>query len=256
MTKTQLTDVDKLYLDLLQRVLTNTLLSAEPDINVPKTAGFMRSFAEHYIYSAAVSLLPKSRFDNISALVEQVIKRGVEGDFIETGVWRGGAVIYMRALLKVWEVADRSVWVADSFEGLPTPDKDKNPLEAQASEVIKLMYNNFEADMETVQNNFLRFGLMDNQVKWLKGWFKDTLSSPDIKKLSLIRLDGDYYDSTMDALVHLYEKLSPGGYVIIDDYGEDTWTECRRAIHDFRASRQITSPITPVDSVCVYWEKL
>ena len=117
------------------------------------------------------------------------------------------------------------------------------------------MYQNFEAGLLEVKNNFQRFDLLDDQVKWLKGWFKDTLPSAPIQKLAMIRLDGDYYDSTMDSLANLYDKLSVGGFVIVDDYGEDTWTDCRRAIHDFRLSQTITDIIVPVDSVCVYWRK-
>jgi hypothetical protein len=161
----------------------------------------------------------------------------------------------MRAILKILNITNRNVWVADSFEGLPTPDKEKNPLEAETSEVIKLMYQNFAVGLQEVENNFERFDLLDGQVKWLKGWFKDTLPSAPIEKLALIRLDGDYYDSTIDSLSNLYDKLSVGGFVIVDDYGEDSWTECRRAIHDFRATKNILGPIIPVDSVCVYWRK-
>jgi hypothetical protein len=92
-------------------------------------------------------------------------------------------------------------------------------------------------------------------VKWIKGWFKDTLPVAPIEKLSIMRLDGDYYDSTMDSLTNLYGKLSVGGFVIVDDYGEDTWTNCRAAVHDFRHSQSITDLIIPVDSVCMYWRK-
>jgi len=255
MSKIQLTLIERDYLNLLQKVLTNTLFGVEPDIEQIKGATFMRTIAEHYIDSNAVSLLPKVRFKNIEDLVFQVVDDKIDGDLIETGVWRGGAVIYMRALLKTLNITNRNVWVADSFEGLPTPDKEKNPLEAETSEVIKLMYQNFEAGLEEVKNNFQRFDLLDEQVKWLKGWFKDILPSAPIERLALIRLDGDYYDSTIDSLANLYDKLSVGGFVIVDDYGEDTWTDCRRAIHDFRSSKNIMDPIVPVDSVCVYWRK-
>ena len=255
MSKLQFTLTERTYLNLLQKVLTNTLFHAEPNIELAKGASFMRTFAEHYIDSQAVSLLPKARFTNIEQLILHIVEDQVEGDLIETGVWRGGAVIYMRAILKILNVTNRNVWVADSFEGLPTPDKDKNPLEAETSEVIKLMYQNFEAGLLEVKNNFQRFDLLDDQVKWLKGWFKDTLPGAPIQKLAMIRLDGDYYDSTMDSLTNLYDKLSVGGFVIVDDYGEDTWTDCRRAIHDFRLRQNITDIIVPVDSVCVYWRK-
>ena len=248
--------VDRKYLDLLQKVMSNTLFFDEPDREVEVGVEFMSKFSRHYIKSNAISLLPKARFDNIEELILSIDENQIEGDLIETGVWRGGSVIYMRALLEILNIKNKKIWVADSFEGLPVPDENKNPLEAKTNFAIKRLYDNFEAGIEEVKNNFERFDLLDDQVMWLKGWFKDTLPSAPISKLSLIRLDGDYYDSTMDGLVNLYDKLSIGGYVIVDDYAEDAWTNCRRAIDEFRISRGINSPLTPVDKVCVYWQKV
>jgi hypothetical protein len=70
-----------------------------------------------------------------------------------------------------------------------------------------------------------------------------------------MRLDGDYYESTMDALTNLYDKLSVGGYAIIDDYGEDTWTYCRKAVDDFRREHGIKEPMIRVDSKCFFWQR-
>ncbi|HJU39681.1 MAG TPA: TylF/MycF/NovP-related O-methyltransferase, partial [Tahibacter sp.] len=88
-----------------------------------------------------------------------------------------------------------------------------------------------------------------------QGWFKDTLPAAPIERLAVLRLDGDYYESTMDALVNLYEKVSVGGYVIVDDYGEDSWTYCRRAVDEFRAAHGIASPLVRVDAPCWYWRR-
>jgi hypothetical protein len=70
-----------------------------------------------------------------------------------------------------------------------------------------------------------------------------------------MRLDGDFYESTRDGLNSLYDRLSPGGYVIIDDYGEDSWTYCRKAVDEFRAERGIQDPFITVDSKCSYWQR-
>ena len=106
-----------------------------------------------------------------------------------------------------------------------------------------------------VKANFDRYGLLDEQVRFLKGWFKDTLPTAPITTLSIMRLDGDYYESTWDALINLYDKLSLGGYAIVDDYGEDSWTYCRRAVDEFRSQRGIKDPMIPVDSKCYYWQR-
>jgi Macrocin-O-methyltransferase (TylF) len=243
-----------LYLELLKKVLTGTLVQAEPDVDDPR---FVHGFLAHYIRGNAYTMTPLARMDNTRRLMEDVLDRGVPGDFIETGVWRGGMTIYMRAILAARGVADRRVWVADSFQGLPEPDAGKFPVEARAhaSKTMAEDYQHFAVSEPDVRANFATFGLLDDQVRFLVGWFKDTLPSAPIQRLAVMRLDGDYYESTMDALTALYDKLSPGGYVIIDDYGEKMWTYCRRAVDDFRKSRAIDVPLERVDSKCYFWHK-
>ena len=245
------------YLDLLQRVLTATLMAEEPSLSYENPLAYAANFHRHYIQGPAISMLPLIRFENLRICMEDVLQRNVPGDFIETGVWRGGATIFMRAVLKSSAIEDRLVWVADSFEGLPYPDPEKYPKEAVArqSKVMTKLFENLEAGLEEVQRNFATFGLLDDQVRFLKGWFKDTLPQAPIQQLALMRLDGDFYESTMDALVNLYDKLSIGGIVIVDDYGEDTWTHCRKAVDDFRNSRGIQAPMMAVDSSCSWWKK-
>jgi len=245
-----------LYLDLLKRSLTNTIFESEPDIDDDEFR-FTVQFAAHYVNSDAVSMITLARFDNIKNCIEDILRDGIPGDFIETGVWRGGASIFMRGALKAYGVADRVVWAADSFEGLPVPDPELYPLEAKvhSGPVMQKLYHNLAASLEDVQRNFAAFGLLDDQVKFLKGWFKDTLPTAPIGTLALMRLDGDYYESTRDALNSLYHRLSVGGYVILDDYGEDSWTYCRRAVDEFRAERHIEEPLIAVDSKCFYWRR-
>ncbi len=250
------TALRSLYLSLIKRSLTNTLFDSEPDIDDDEFR-FVRARAEHYVKGAAVSMLPLGRLDNIENCIVDVIHEGVSGDLIETGVWRGGATIFMRAVLKAYDVADRSVWVADSFEGLPAPDPERFPLEAKVQQgpVIKKAYDNLAVGLEEVKRNFQAYEMLDHQVHFLKGWFKDTLPSAPIRALSVLRLDGDFYESTWDALVNLYSRLSVGGYVIVDDYGEDSWTYCRKAVDDFRRERDIREPLLRVDSKCFYWKR-
>ena len=109
--------------------------------------------------------------------------------------------------------------------------------------------------LDLVQANFRAFGMLDSQVKFLKGWFKDTLPGAPIERLAVLRLDGDYYESTIEPLRALYDKLSVGGYVIVDDFGEEMWTNCRQAIEDFRRSAGITDEMIRVDSKCWYWRR-
>ena len=245
-----------MYLDLLKRSLTNTIFQSEPDIDDDEFR-YTMNCAAHYVNSDAVSMISWARFDNIKSCIESVLRDGVPGDLIEAGVWRGGASIFMRGVLKVHGVTDRVVWAADSFEGLPAPDADQFPIEAkaQAGPVMQKLYHNLAVGLDEVKRNFAAYGLLDDQVKFLKGWFKDTLPAAPVGPLSLIRLDGDFYESTRDGLDFLYDRLSIGGYVIIDDYGQDSWTYCRKAVDEFRSERHIEEPLIVVDSTCSYWQR-
>ena len=248
----------RLYLDLLKRSLTNTLFEVEPDADQDNVPRFVHGFIRHYINGSAVSMLPVKRFEHLQSCIEDILARGIVGDLIEAGVWRGGATIFMRAALKAYGSTDRTVWVADSFEGLPEPDAERFPLEAKAHQgpVMTKTYNHLAVSLEEVQRNFRAYGVLDEQVRFLKGWFKDTLPDAPIESLAIMRLDGDFYESTRDGLVNLYDKLSIGGYAIVDDYGETSWTYCRKAVDEFREERGIVEPLVRVDSKCHFWRKL
>lgn len=246
-----------LYLTLLKKSLTNTLHAKEPDVEGDSEIRFVQNFTSHYVDGSAVTMLPLARLDNLERCIVDVVERGVEGDLIETGVWRGGSTIFMRAVLKALNVPDRVVWVADSFEGLPEPDAERFPAEAKhfRGPILTKRMHRFAASFEDVCRNFEAYGMLDERVRFLKGWFKDTLPAAPIERLAILRLDGDYYESTWDALSALYDRLSIGGYAIIDDYGEDRWTYCAKAVDEFRQQRDIVEPLIKVDSKCSYWRK-
>ena len=198
----------------------------------------------------AHTLIGLKRLDNLQFCVEDALATRVPGDFIETGVWRGGATIFMRAILKAHGVTDRAVWVADSFEGLPPPNAEKYPFD-EGSRFHTAEY--LAVSLEQVKANFDRYGLLDQQVRFLKGWFRDTLPEAPIHRLAVVRLDGDMYESTMDGLVNLYPKLSVGGYLIVDDYG--IAPSCYHAVNDFRRKHQISDRIIQIDGWGVYWQR-
>ncbi|HET8699595.1 MAG TPA: TylF/MycF family methyltransferase [Gammaproteobacteria bacterium] len=200
--------------------------------------------------SLALTMIGAKRLDNLQQCVETVLEDGVPGDFIETGIWRGGAVILMRAILKAHGVTDRIVYGADSFEGLPKPDAENYPADTGDRHWT---FDQLAVSLEQVTANVARYGLLDHQVRFLKGWFKDTLPSAPIERLAVARLDGDMYESTIEALEVLYPKLEPGGFLIVDDYG--AVEGCKRAIEDYRRRAAITEPMTAIDWAGVYWRK-
>ncbi len=186
------------------------------------------------------------RLNNVQQCVETVLRENIPGDFIETGAWRGGMTIFMRALLKAHGDTQRRIWVADSFDGLPVPKDTSDGWDYSNVDYLKV-------SLEQVQSNFRRFGLLDSQVRFLKGWFSDTLPSAPIQALAILRLDGDMYSSTMDALVNLYPRLSAGGFVIVDDYY--SWPACRRAVDEFRAEHKLSETVQTIDWSGAYWRK-
>jgi O-methyltransferase len=181
----------------------------------------------------ALTMVGMKRLDNLQFCVESIIRDKVAGDLVETGVWRGGASIFMRAALEAYGDTERRVWCADSFAGLPPPDTERY---VQDKDVTWHLSKELAVSLETVQANFRAFDLLDERVKFLVGWFKDTLPSAPISAVSVLRLDGDMYESTMDALSALYAKVSPLGFVIVDDYG-------------------ITEPLVDIDGFAVYWRR-
>ena len=198
----------------------------------------------------AHTMIGEKRLDSLRLLIEDVIQHGVPGDLIETGVWRGGATIFMRAVLAAHGVTNRVVYVADSFGGLPKPDTKKYPQDAGD---IDFMYEDLKVSLQQVQDNFRRYDLLDEQVQFIKGWFSETLPHASIERLAILRLDGDMYGSTMDALQSLYPKVSIGGYIIVDDYG--AIDRCRQAVEDYRAAHNIQDAIVPIDWTGVYWQR-
>ena len=239
-----------LYLDLLTRALTAALHDQVLYPVAPTRGPKQRVFApirrllasQGFVLARSMSIGPHSfaqsppwppipiadtmigprGLQNIRECVEDVVERDVPGDLIEAGVWRGGATVFMRALLAAHGDSQRTVWVADSFRGLPTPAESGHAADVGDEEWAERDW--FNVSLDSVTRTFDRYGLLDERVQFLVGWFADTLPAAPIEQLSVIRLDADMYGSTIDALTALYPKLSRGGYVIVDDYG---WTRTR-----------------------------
>lgn len=239
------------YLQLMLDCLTGSIYQ-DPPLKVLGKDSFDPTLREYGWDwpSVAHSMIGCRRMGNLRQLAEETLFNQVPGDFIETGVWRGGACIYLKAVLEAYGVKDRRIWAADSFAGLPPPDEVAYP--ADAGDKFHT-YEELAVPLEQVKRNFERYGLLDDQVVFLKGWFKDTLPGASTGPLAILRLDGDMYESTMDALTHLYNRVSPGGYVIVDDYR--VVAGCQTAVDEFRARRGISDAIIEIDGVGVYWQK-
>lgn len=229
------------YLELLKLYLIR-LDIGDPDLN--------KRINGHDWPKTGETMIGLYRLDNLHDCITDVLRRGVPGDFIEAGAWRGGATIFMRAALMAYDDHNRIVWVADSFQGLPKPDPKSFPADAGDELWTR---GELAVSVDEVKQNFARYGLLDEQVKFLPGWFKDTLPNAAVQQLAILRIDADLYESTMEALTYLYPRLAPGGYVIVDDYG--AIPACRKAVEDFRAAHGVQEELRHIDWTGVFWKK-
>lgn len=239
------------YIDLLTRVVINSIY-CDPSIHPDNTGIYRPELREQGLDWPAVghSMVGQRRIENLRGLAQQALEEGVPGDFIETGVWRGGCCILMRGILAAYDVSDRKVYACDSFEGLPPP----NPKAFPADEGLNLQeYKELSVSLDQVKSNFSRYGLLDEQVVFVKGWFSETLPKLEVGSLALMRLDGDLYESTSAALESLYPKLSSGGFVIIDDY--HAFAACAQAVENYRAQNNIHAPLHQIDWAGSWWRK-
>ena len=210
--------------------------------------GVLKEYDFRDVCEFSHTMIGRLRLDSLERCLDAVRIDRVPGDFIETGVWRGGACIFMRGYLEAYGMRGRRVWVADSFEGLPKPTHPAD----EGWDFSREKAPSFAISLDEVKDNFRRYDLLDDRVVFLEGWFKDSLPRAPVQELALMRLDGDLYESTMDALTNLYHRLNPGGFVIVDDYSLEP---CATAIKEFRASRNIGDALVPIDAHSVYWRK-
>ena len=239
--------LDRAGLMLVEPMRTPYEASAEQD---PERIRALREEGADWPVRAH-TMVGRKRLDHLQHCVETVVADDIPGDLIECGVWRGGACILMRAVLAAYEDYTRSVWLADSFQGVPRSD----PANYKADRGIRAEFaaGILGVSEAEVRANFERYGLLDDRVRFLPGWFKDTLQDAPIERISLLRLDGDLYESTIQALDALYPRLSPGGFCIVDDY--QAVKVCEQAVTDYRAKHGITAEIVDIDGTGVLWRK-
>jgi hypothetical protein len=245
------------YLDLLEQILTGAILEDAgvladyPSSTVVTSLGYDVERRRKGLDwpSRAHTMVGLERLKNLRRLVGCVLDDNTPGDLLEAGVWRGGASIYMRALLSVHGVTDRRVWVVDSFAGLPPPDEHAFPAD-KGDRLHEIDW--LAVPLDEVKRNFEKYAMLDSQVEFVQGWFKDTLPTIRVERLAILRIDGDMYESTMQCLESLYPRVARGGFVVVDDYG---LRPCRQAVTDFRERIGIADPLTNIDGMAVYWQR-
>ncbi len=248
MTSAAETELRDSYIDLIKRAVTNyAYLGGSSSI---ETFDCLSSYDKRQsrwnmdARARPMTLLSKGQLDLIEKCALKIEEMNVPGDYIEAGVWRGGAIIFMRALMKAYGIEQRKIIAADSFSGIPQNQVFRH-------DPVDNWVDRWEASLDEVNGNIARFGLLDDRIEMLSGLFSDSLPSLSGRSFALIRLDSDAHDSVMASLEHLYPALSPGGIIIVDDWH---LVGCRFAVNAYRKKHNIS------DEICVeagngYWTK-
>lgn len=252
-------DLRRAYLDLLKLCLADLVGPSTVSVGpVPDGTVVARELRGDELRSRAagvdwplqgLTMTSQRRLADLQACVRALVDDGVAGDVIEAGSWRGGSSMLMRATLDSIGEQERTVWVADSFQGFRrgAQDGDEGALGALLS-----AYDFLAVSEDDVRESFARLGL-ERGVRFVPGFFEETLPRLRDGRWALLRLDGDTYEATSVALRSLYGGLADGGFVILDDYG--VAEECQAAVDDFRRERGIQDPLEVVDWTCVRWRR-
>jgi|Transcript_6544 O-methyltransferase len=253
------TDIVTAYTDLFQRVVLN-------DIYEP--GEFKTDGRDWKPEDKMLTMIGRRRLDNIELIVRAVVRGRIPGHFIETGVWRGGASFYAAAILRsLGELGTRRIFMCDSFSGIPEANSpgQRRGMDTEAH----LLKTEVDVSEDLVISSGRSLGLpvgneTDAVIRTVLGFFNTSLDALTAEEsqmqFSVLRLDGDTYFSTMESLEALYDRLSVGGYVIVDDYID--WHTCREAVEDFRAKNNITDPRIIVEHGesevvrGIYWRKI
>lgn len=192
-----------------------------------------------HIKEEKLTMTSYERLCSVAVACKHVLEKGIQGDFVECGVWRGGSAILAALIFKLYK-SDKKIFLYDTFEGMTSPtEKDKRastniPAMKTFLEQQRDGYNNWcYASLEDVKNNFKKFQLTGNHIKYIKGDVLETLSiSTNIpSSIAILRLDTEWYESTKRELEVMYPKMSIGGALIINDYG--FWTGAREAVDEY-----------------------
>lgn len=225
------------------------------------------------------TMVTSERLETVLQLWSDVLARGLPGDWVETGTFKGGTSLLAAKVARAAYQSpicphkiNRTIWLADSFKGLPSPTQADIVMDAKVVQEIETQkvvregggkrmdrpgsYGGY-GGVQEVKNMFAREGFLNTptingvMIQFLQGWFRETLPLAPIDRIAILRLDGDMYSSTMTALKALYPKVEPSGFLVIDDYG--WWMQCKHAVDTYFRSEQGWMPSFMSDGITGRW---
>jgi O-methyltransferase len=228
--------------DWISRIISPRLRERLHTLIQPLRARFL---PEPYRSVLPYTMVSVRRLRRLDALAREMDERGIEGDVVECGSCNGGSGAVL-ANVACRSPLQRHVWLLDSFAGLPTPgNKD-----GSAAATFTGLCHGTAANVRDVLH---KLGIPHDAVTLVPGWFHDTLPTLPVGRIAVLNIDADWYESVLQVLEALYDKVSPGGAVHLDDYGY--WEGCRRAWEEFAARRGIGVELLPIDGIGVYFYK-
>jgi hypothetical protein len=210
-----------------RRVVSESLLRVSPT----DFAHFFRKVRPYTMCSSA-------RLRGLYRAAHHIEENRIPGDVVECGSARGGSAALMGLALQKLK-SDRTVWVFDTFEGIPAPTTDDPDYE-----IASLYTGAFRGEIEEVKGTFQRLGILD-KFRFVQGKFEDTLPQTKLGPIALLHIDGDWYSSVKACLDNLYDHVSPGGIIQLDDYG--FWRGAEKATNEFLSKRNLPRDLIKLD---------
>jgi hypothetical protein len=199
-------------------------------------------FMEKYNKCKAFTMTSKERMFSLNQAVQYIEANNIEGDIVECGVWKGGSSMMAALSLKL---KNRKLFLYDTFEGMNEPsENDKNMIGEDAAETWDNR-DKCDADIFEVKKNMAFTNYPEDNIRYIKGMVEETIPANLPEKISILRLDTDWYESTLHELEHLYPLLTEGGVLIIDDYGH--WQGAKKAVDEYISKNKLRILLNRID---------
>lgn len=220
-------------------------------INPPLGANSLSEMNSIVNGSEHLTLIEAPFFKNIQPVVKKICESGVEGDVVMVGVFKGGSALYLKALFEEYGCY-KNWWLFDSFKGF-NEESIKHEQDIKSLNLFTTQVKVQYPTAESVYDLFKGYSL-DNNLRVVEGFVEDTLPGIELAKLSFLHIDVDFYEPTFYCLENLYPRLTPNGWVIIDDYNVDIFN-CKEAVADYRKKSVLQEPIVHLGGYPAGWEK-
>ena len=238
--------------DLLSPAIRNQIHHQRGNVNDIFPSDFTADERENMHRVKDYTMSSYERLLSLSKAIEYIEENMVEGDIVECGVWKGGSMMMAALKLKEMGNVSRQLFLFDTYEGMSEPSKEDKAIDGSyASELLSIADKEggdniwCVANLEQVKTNLYSTNYDRNKMHFIVGKVEDTLPHPAINKIAILRLDTDWYESTLHELDMLYDKVVPGGIIIIDDYGH--WAGSKKAVDEFIKNRKLKVFLNRID---------